>query len=188
MALINGKATNSRGDLVQIPDCEFIIPGINVQLSGGPGRIIFNNLPDISDSKGASYNDETVPGRSYPIKTFSHGENRSFTLNFNLYTLKRGDEDLNLRTIRALQSCVYPRDGNGSLPYLPPTICRFKCGKILSKNFLCVVVTNYSLKFPTDVAWDQNSYLPYRVEVSLNLDVVFPSIELPGQEKIVRDF
>ena len=74
MPLNDARATMPDGDLKPIPDCELIIPGVPHTLNGTQvGQIVFNNLPEYSDQKGAAYNDETVPGRSFPIKTFSLG-------------------------------------------------------------------------------------------------------------------
>jgi hypothetical protein len=188
MSLANAKATLPNGDLKQIPDCELIIPGVQNRLNGSQaGQIVFNNLPDLSDQKGASYNDEPVIGRALPIKTFSQGENRAISVTANFYVIKRGDEDVNLRILRAIQSAVYPRDGNGAMPYYPPPVCKLKCGKLLSKNHLCVVMKDYNVKFPTDVPWNQQTYVPHKMEISMSFEVVYPSSRLPGQEQIVAD-
>jgi hypothetical protein len=101
--------------------------------------------------------------------------------------LKRGDEDTNLKILRAIQSAVYPRDGKGAMPYYPPPVCKIKCGKLLSKNYLCVVMKDYNVKFPTDVPWNQFSYVPHKMEISMSFEVAYPSSRLPGQEQIVSD-
>ena len=189
MPLNDAKATLPNGDLKLIPDCELIIPGVPHILNGTQiGQIVFNNLPEITDQKGAAYNDEPVIGRALPIKTFSQGENRSISVSFGLYVLKRGDEDTNLKILRAIQSAVYPREGSGALPYYPPPVCKLKCGKILSKNHLCVIMKDYGLKVPTDVPWNQHTLIPIKMEISMSFDVVYPSKNLPGQEQIVSDF
>jgi hypothetical protein len=186
MPLIDARATMPDGDLKAIPDCELIIPSVPHILNGTQkGQIVFNNLPDLSDQKGAAYNDEPVVGRALPIKTFSQGENRSISLTANFYILKNGDETVNLKILRAIQSAVYPRDE--AFPYAPPPVCKIKCGKLLSSNHLCVVMKDYSVKFPTDVPWSQGSYLPYKMEISMSFDVVYPSNKLPGSEMIVND-
>jgi hypothetical protein len=187
-ALFDSKATLPNGDLKPIYGCDLIIGGIKDLLNGYlPGQIIFNNLPDIGDSKGASYNDEAVPGRSLPIKAFSQGENRSISVTANFYIIKNGDEVTNLKILRAIQSAVYPRDGNGVLPFKPPPICKLRCGKFLSANYLCVVMRDYNVKGGTDVPWHITNMMPSKLEVSMSFDVVYPSSKLPGQEQILSD-
>ena len=66
------KATEATGKSRELEDCyikvddEFIYMYI---------------LPDISDSKNATYADMTGIGRSMPIKVFSHGEIRQISEN-----------------------------------------------------------------------------------------------------------
>jgi hypothetical protein len=45
---------------------------------------------------------------------------------------------------------------------------------------------SYSVKFPTDVVWDQDFYVPYKFDVDTSWDVVYRSSELPGQERIAQ--
>jgi hypothetical protein len=190
MALKDAKGTTpATGDLTPITDCYLIIGNVPHMLNGREkGQIVFNNLPDISDQKGVSYADENGIGRSLPSKTFSHGENRSISVTASFYILKTGDDITNLSILRAIQSAVYPRDGSGALPYIPPPLCKLKCGKLLSNESLCVIMKDYNVKFPTDVPWHQTTYVPYKMEISMNFDVVYPSSKLPGQEQIVIDF
>jgi hypothetical protein len=152
------------------------------------GQIVFNNLPDITDQKGVAYNDEAVIGRDLPIKTFSQGENRSISVKATFYTLKKGDENTNLKILRAIQSALYTRSGDGALPYFPPVVCKLRCGKLLSKNHLCVILKDYNVPFASDVPWSLSNYLPIKLEISMSFDVVYSSTNLPGAEKIVNDF
>jgi hypothetical protein len=152
----------------------------------GDRTIYFDNLPDLGDSKGASYNDEPGIGRSMPIKTFATGEKRSFPLSINLFVQSPSDIQRNLFYLRTIQAAVYPRKGN-SAPYLPPIVCQLKCGELLSSKPLCVIMTNYSVKFPTDVPWDEDTMLPYKLEISMELEEVRPSSDLPGYETILED-
>jgi len=188
------KATRKYGDLEAIPDCTLSIP---VTPEGGgaatPTDIEFYILPDISDSKGASYNDENLIGRSNPIKTYSHSENRSISVEIHFIALKREHIERNLEWLRTIQSAVYPRDGSGGAPYLPPPICHFKCGQLLGQEGVCVILKNYSVKFPTDVPWATvqvggiTSLLPYKFDVSTTWEVVYASSKLPGQHRIVDE-
>ena len=88
-----------------------------------------------------------------------------------------------------LESAVYPRDAeSGSLaPFIPPPVCRIKCGSLLGDRELCVILRSYSVKFPTDVPWDRDTYLPYKFDVDLSWEVVYKSSELPGQGRIIRE-
>lgn len=170
------KATKPDGTLREIEDCYIKIPKY--------GKITMRILPDISDSKSASYSDEAIIGRSFPMKTYSHSENRSINWTAYFMILKEGDAERNLMDLRALQSLTYPRDRDFE-PYAPPPVCAIKCGSILGKEELCVVLKQYSVKFPTDVAWDENFLVPYKFSVDLTWEVVYSSENLPGQEKII---
>jgi len=171
------NGTDSGGRLKPIPDCWVYVGGQTLTL---------DNLPDLSDAKSASYNDESVIGRSSPIKTYSNSDNRSISLSVNLFVQEPGDELKNLRTLRRIQSAVYPRAGQAT-PYAPPQICKIKCGKLLSNQPLCCVLKDYSVKFPTDVPWDETTLCPYRLEISMTFDVVYSSSTLPGAEQILAD-
>lgn len=183
----NAKATNPNGELKQIDGCELIIPGTGLLNTTTPGKFVFTSLPDMSDQKGVTYNDEAIPGRSLPVKTFGQGENRTIPISTNLYILQPGDEETNLRIVRAIQSAVYPRESANAQPYYPPPVCKLKCGKLFSKNYLCVVMKDYNIKFPTDVPWHQSNMCPYRIEISMSFDVVYASSKLPNQEDIIID-
>jgi hypothetical protein len=64
------NATDSNGNLIEIADCY-------IRASGDPAvKIVMNNLPEISDSKSATYSEETAMGRSVPIKAFAQGSSR----------------------------------------------------------------------------------------------------------------
>lgn len=171
------KATNPNGTLKEIDNCYIKIPTY--------GTIKMRVLPDISDSKSANYSDENVIGRSFPIKTFSHSENRSISWTAYFLILQNGDAIKNLMDLRALQSITYPRDRDFD-PYAPPHVCAIKCGSILGDEELCVVLKQYSVKFPTDVAWDEDFMVPYKFTVDLTWEVVYSSDNLPGFEKIIR--
>ena len=178
------KATINTGALVPIEDCYIIIPRERSRDPFGEHKIVLNNLPDISDSKSASYADETIIGRSSPIKTYSQSDNRSISMTIHFLITKPEDIELNLQNLRAIQSAVYPRESN-SFPFIPPPVCRIKCGKLLSSSGdLCVVLKNYSVKFPTEVAWMEGSFTPMKFSVDTQWDVVYASSDLPGQERI----
>ena len=92
-------ATSTSFNLVEVPNCDINVPGSDA--------ITFFSLPEISDNKTASYNQENVIGRSSPIKIYNYSEERQISFRFSLYILKSGDDRRNLRIIRALQSATY---------------------------------------------------------------------------------
>lgn len=191
------RSTGSRGELKKIPDCYIYIPGLwrarireNVMDENWfESRIYARILPDISDSKSAQYSDEAIIGRSSPFKTYSHSENR--TISWTSYFMVTEDIDIkrNLVDLRAIQSVTYPRDD--FQPYAPPPVCAIKCGSMFAVDSdgngseLCVVLRSYAVKFPTDVSWDETTYLPYKFSVDMSWDVVYQSDNLPGYEKIL---
>lgn len=177
------KQATTNGNLNRIEDCYVIIPG------GNPSKIEFDNLPDLSDSKGASYNDENIIGRSNPLHTYSHSANRTINISFHFFIVKPGDAENNLNKLRTIQSAVYPRPGTGGAPFQPPPVCSVKCGELLAKEPLCIVLQNYSVKFPTDVPWYVGKgggvYCPYKFDVETSWLVVYTSASLPFQNNIV---
>ena len=114
------RATNGQGDLQPIPNCYIDVPP--------PGRRIeMRILPEISDSKSASYNDEPIMGRSFPLKTYSHSENRDISWTAHFMVVKDGDQEEIMENLRIIESLVYPEDENtGGAPYAPPPICRLR--------------------------------------------------------------
>ncbi len=207
------KATNS-GKLNLLGKCQIVIPTQNMPNSpvgkdsyeigrfiNGEYILTMNNLPEISDTKSAVYNNEPIIGRSAPLYTYSHSADRTISFQIHFFNLRQGDAENNLEALRIIQSALYPRESS-NYPYLPPPICRIKCGSLLasSSNHLCVVLQSYSVKFPTDVAWESNTepkeirpglwsldptYCPYRFDVDTSWLVVYSSDELPFQSRII---
>lgn len=169
-------ATLPDGQLNPIENCWVIIPNYK--------KIMVKALPDLGDSKSASYADEPIMGRSFPLKTFSHSENRSINLQIHFYATKKSDLTENLNSLRAIQSAVYPRDENGQ--FLPPPVCSLKCGGLLASSPLCVVLKSYSVKFPTDVVWDEDLYVPWKFDVDTTWETVYKNSDLPGQDRIIE--
>ena len=169
-------ATNQSGNLLPIKDCYIEAAGV---------RITLDNLPDISDTHSADYQSEAGIGRSLPSKTFTAGGDRSIGWNMKFLADSEAKLQQNLLQLRFLQSLTYPRTSTSSLPFIPPAIAKIKCGSLLGNDPLCVVLTNYSVKFPTDVPWSETSYVPYKFEVDLSFVVVYDSGNLPGAERII---
>jgi hypothetical protein len=171
------KATTPSGDLINLDDCGILIPNF--------GILRLHALPDISDSKSASYADEPIIGRAFPLKTYSHSENRQISMTLHMFVRKQGDISTNLLSLRALESAVYPREGTSGAPFIPPPVCQIKCGELLASEPLCVILKSYSVKFPTDVAWDEETYCPYKFDIDTTWEVVYKSSDLPGQSRIL---
>lgn len=151
----------------------------------GKHTVKFYCLPDITDSKSASYNDEPIIGRSFPMKTYSHSENRTITVQLHFFVIKESDINENIDNLFNIKSAVYPRDGNGGTPFRPPPVCQLKFGRLLGIDPVCVILRSYSVKFPTDVAWDQGTFLPYKFDIDTTWEEAPNSANLPGQEKII---
>lgn len=188
------KGSLPGGRLQPINLCYIIVPNF--------GKIILNNLPEVSDSKGAAYNDEIILGRSTPLKTFSHSENRTITMDIHLFITDSGNNQqiasgagvsyvpgdvfTNIKIVRGLESALYPRqDANVGSPFVPPVVCAIQFGRFFADQELCVVLRSMSKKAPVDVPWDDVNLFPYKCDVSLQWDVVYTSSELPGQDRIL---
>ena len=186
------KATNNQGKLVPMKDCYLQSDlAANGKLYGSNNSIqlFFDNIPDISDKKGAKYNDETGIGRTAPIKAYAYSENRAISVECHFFVQEKTDGFNSqsaraiLRTLRWLEAHVYPRQA--SAPYAPPPIMQIKCMKNLSETPLCVVLLDYTVKFDSQVPWDEETGIPYKVDVSLSFEVVYESANLPYAEEIV---
>lgn len=174
-------ATIVGGALVPIRNCYILIP------IGGSEEFLltFKVLPEISDSKSVSYNDEQVIGRASPLKTYAQSDNRSISVQIHMVVSEESDLDYNIEALRAIQSAAYPRKSDNGAPFVPPPVCRMKCGHLLSAGQeLCVVLKNYSVKFPTEVAWDEDTFVPFKFDIDTSWDVVYKSSDLPGQDRI----
>lgn len=195
------RATESTGRLAIIEDCKISTP---------KGDICLRVLPEITDSKAANYANEPVIGRTTPVITYGYSEPRSINTELTFIITKCEDIQDNLRYYRIIQSLVYPGGATAASPYTPPPVSRFVCGHLFaaetdctgpdrSEDGVCVILKNYSARFPTDVAWDSNvptgaapelattpSYLPYRFTVSCSWEVVYSCDELPTCTQIAR--
>jgi hypothetical protein len=182
-----GKATDNTGDLLEIKNCYIKIPDFNNL------TIPMKILPDISDSKSASFSSEKAIGRSMPFIGYESSESRQITWDAHFVICKEGDQDDIMGYIRALQACTYPQPGNGSTSYLPPPTLKLRCGELLSKGQetteVCCILKSYSLKFDTTVPWyeteENSSLIPYKMDISLTLEVIYNQANLPGSDKIL---
>ena len=188
------QATNT-GTLQPVPNCSIKIPIEKKLFSGGKVNTIkdvytisMNNLPDISDTKSAIYNNEGIIGRSFPLYTYSHSGDRQISIQLHFFAVDPGDIQKNLQDLRALQSATYPREGTSTgAPYRPPPICQIKCGSLLANDSaICCALQSYSVKFPTEVAWETSTgtLLPYRFDVDTSWLTVYTSEDLPTARRI----
>lgn len=184
-------ATIRGGALKSIPGCWIIIPCEKCErgdyVKNNEFTLSFKVLPEISDTKSVTYNDESVIGRASPIKTYAQSDNRTLSVTIHMIVSTSEDIPYNIAALRAIQSAAYPRKGENGAPFIPPPICRMKCGDLLSDGQeLCVILKNYSVKFPTEVAWDEETFVPYKFDIETSWDVVYKSAELPGQDRIFQ--
>lgn len=177
-------ATSVSGDLIPLEDCYILVPVEGLAAGQNYRLIQFFALPDISDSKSAAYNDEPIMGRSFPLKTYSHSENRVISMQIHMYHRKDEDAQRNLADYRLLQSVLYPRS-HYNAPYAPPPPCKLRCGELLGAGEICAVLKSCSAKFPTDVPWNENFYTPWKFDIDTTWEVVYRSSNLPGQQRIM---
>ena len=174
------KATLLGGKLKNIKD-------IYIEVDGEP--IYAYILPDISDSKSASYADENSIGRTTPFKNYSYSENRVITWTHHWIVDVRSRVDQIYNEIRQLQALTYPTKDIS--PYAPPWIAHIKAGDILAKEPLCCVLKSYNIKYATDVPWYSNSSntvsIPYKVDMDLNFEVVYDNSagQIPYADDII---
>jgi hypothetical protein len=169
------KATIPGGDLNDIPnECFIRVEDFEIPMT---------ILPDISDGKSANYTNENSLGRTAPFTVFANGELRTVSWTCHWVIKKSEDPNQYLEYIRALQSAVYPTNQVGH----PPPLCKIKCGKLLSNEELCCVLKNYSIKFDTSVPWDEETLLPYKLDIDLQFDVVYDQSNLPIASTILGD-
>ena len=46
---------------------------------------------------------------------------------------------------------------------------------------------SYSVKFDTSVPWDETNFIPYKLDVDMQFDVIYDQSDLPGAETILTD-
>lgn len=175
------KASQKGGRLTSLLRCWIKIP-----TSGSSKYIYFRAMPTISDTKGARYNDEPIIGRTMPLLTYSHSENRIITIDIPFIATSSAELKQNTEWMRHIESAVYPNHDDMSVPYSPPPVCRIHCGELLEKGGgLCVVLEKYSLKFDPAVPVDPVTYIPYKFTMSTTWRVVYKPNNLPGQSRII---
>ena len=178
-------ATNATGKLNFIPLCY-----IRVEKE----IIYMYSLPDITDSKDATYDEQQGMGRTSPFKTFNSSGSRKISWKLAFISYDSESRGRNLKNLRLLESCVYPRqDPNDIIPYIPPAILSIKCGDLLCNRDeeLNVILTSYNVTFPVDKVWNSEDdgsgvFFPAKLDVTLSFEVVYDSRYLPGADRIIR--
>jgi hypothetical protein len=150
------------------------------------GNICLKILPEISDSKGANYISDTAPGRTMPLTTYAYSEPRTISTDLHFMITKFADIQENLQSLRIIQNLVYPGPSSSIAPFTPPPVVKFVCGNLMDgPNGLCLILKNYSVRYPTDVAWDIVTFLPYRFTISCSWEVVYACQDLPTNKCIM---
>jgi hypothetical protein len=155
----------------------------------GPVTIPINNLPEINESKSVNYNADPIMGRASPLHSYHYSDTRNISIQFHFFVLEQGDIERNLSYVRAIRSASYPRDTKltKSVPFLPPPICKLRCGNLLAvEQDICVVLNQCSITYPTDVPWDWETMCPYRIDVNTTWWEVYSSPDLPNQDRIYK--
>jgi hypothetical protein len=169
-------------------------------------------LPNVSEGKTAQYNQELILGRSFPMYTYSYSGDRTIDIQLHFFITQEpcfsydtrvlpGQSplsnsfggggcnqcaDCNLQNLRALQSALYPREGNSTYgaPFQPPPVCTICIGGLLGVAPICAILTSCRVSFPNDVPWDESNFCPYRFDVDTSWLAVYDSTNLPYQSRI----
>jgi hypothetical protein len=179
------KASLPGGHLRPLDNCTITI-GVGASSFAIESKtIVLRALPDIDDTKEANYENDEGIGRTQPFLTYKNSGFRKIGLTLHFFVTDESDVAEIWENIRALQSTVYPLEGD---PYTPPKICQIKCGNIFfdaANDGICAVCTSVGVKYDTSVAWDENTYLPYKVDVTTSWYVVYKNSDLPGANSIL---
>lgn len=173
------------GKLQKIKGCWLKIPG---SLTTG-GKHYFRSLPEITDSKSANYNSQTIFGRASPIRSFSDSAPRTISISWDMYNVDQLARDATYEMIRAISSAVYPIY---EPPYNPPPICQFQCGSILAgkhqedRMAMDCLIMSYNFSYGKDSIMD-DYMMPFHISASLDLEVIYSSKDLPGQDAIIQE-
>lgn len=152
------------------------------------GCITLKILPDITDSKSATYVNDPAPGRSTPMTTYAYSDPRTISTELHFMTTVQEDIQDNIKAIRIIQNLLLPGPSTGIAPFTPPPVARFICGVLMDgTDGLCVVLKNYSIRYPTDVAWDIATFLPYKFSISCQWEVVYACSKLPTNKCVAGD-
>ena len=206
------NATTIYGALQTIPGMWIQVPGSQLDLPHDvhePKRaignipsgttttdmILFEVLPEITENKAATYNDEMILGRSSPVKTFAHSDNRVITMTMNFVATHESDFIRYRQYLFAIGGAAHPRYLDG---YAPPPVCKIKVGGILGSfpSGVDAVLRNYDFNTdPTAFWWDRRAidsldrnaqYMSMRFSINTNWDVVYSYESLPHYHDVLK--
>lgn len=187
------KATSTFGAANKLQLAQIVVPvrrtGI-AAIGSTYETIDFYALPELNTSKTSEFANENIIGRSFPIKSYVSSGDRTIGLKCPFFAQRKEDIAKNWKILRLLESTVYPDDDTTVFAYIPPPICLVRVGYLLTaenNGFLSVVIRSVTPSYPTDVAWDESTYLPYAFEIDLQMEVIFANNRLPGQNRIIND-
>lgn len=176
-------STSSTGQLNPIPDCYIRAENYYINMYV---------LPSITDGKQANYNSENGMGRTQPFLTYDQSSLRTIGWTCTFISYDAESTARNFGYLRILEASVYPRrDPANVVPFVPPVVMSIRCGDLLANSGaeLNVVLTSYSVQFPTDQVWNSDynvaRYLPAKFDVTLSFNVVYDSRYLPGADRIL---
>lgn len=190
---------------IQVPGAELDWPhpvhepiraeGPAVNIEAFTDKIFFEVLPEITENKAATYNDEMILGRSSPVKTFAHSDNRVITMTMNFVATHNSDFIRYRQYLFAIAGATHPRYRDG---YAPPPICKIKVGGILGSypGGVDAVLRNYDFNTDNTAFWwdrratdnaDRNAqYVSMRFSINTNWDVVYSYETLPSYSDVLR--
>jgi len=124
-------------------------------------KVVFQMMPEVSDSKSVNWNPIDIVGRSHPLLAYNSSGPRtfSFTLTFFAHASVRDDRSIEQISseLNWLMSLAYPDYGGGQVR--PPHKCILKLGKQIVWP---VVAQDISISYKS--MWAKN--LPVHAEVS----------------------
>lgn len=195
MSQYNFIATESGSyNLTPLPECWIELPASSFrdpetgqsEIVLKDQKILLYSLPELTDAKEAMYSDQTIQGRSSPVKTYSNSSNRTIGMIIHLYVTTKEDIKRNLSIIRGISALVHPEYNN---TYLPPRVAKMKCGKLLSNSPISVVLRSYNITYETNIQWfwdeDLETYMPLHVSIPTQWDVVYDWRKLPGHADVI---
>lgn len=175
-------ATSGSGAINPIDDGSYYaylrVPQSSNPLNGGETWRLYA-LPEITESKDATYSDAPILGRATPVKTYSYSTYRKLSVTFHLHGTSHKMHVYNTKFVHAVASAVHPVYAN---TYLPPRICQFFCGPLI--DLVSVVVTHYSFSMSPEVVWP--GLVPIDMTLQADMDVVYAFANLPGADDVLQ--
>lgn len=174
------KGTFESADLNLVKGCMISVVGIMDE----PWQL--KTMPEITDSKSANYNSQTVFGRSSPIRSYSDSGARTISVSFDLINTPI-DEGANFEFLRAIAAAAHPQYDQG---IAPPPLIKFQCGPLISGKLgapqgVTCILSSYSFNFNKESTIN-DEMVPFKIGVSLELEVVYSQQTLPGAKDVME--